>query len=87
MPSDKAVGADNQQERSVGGDVALTMFRERAKELLGDAYTKEKVDAILNSDPSKNIDMMSELNDAANTTNPVERRRNFNAWYKKWLPE
>lgn len=86
-PSEKAFGADDQQERIANNSPASVeaqfgALHKRAEELLGDAYDAEKVDEALQlqSNPEG---VIRELEEAVSTTDPVLKRRNIGAWYKK----
>jgi len=67
MESEKAFGADNQQER--------------AREILGSAYQPKEVEKILASVGEGAIDA---LNDVRTSTNPVQRRKYLNDWYRRF---
>ena len=72
----------NQQERPNDYDLK----HQRMKELLGDAYNQEKIDAIVagNFDFEK---IMKEIKEIPISTNPVQRRQHINQWYKSHKEE
>lgn len=80
--SEKAIGAGNQQEKPNDYESK----HQRIRELLGDAYHQEKIDAIV----AGNLDfdkIMAEIENIRSSTNPVQRRRYINDWYKSHKAE
>ena len=55
--------------------------QERAKEILGSAYQPKEVEEILASVGEGAIDA---LDDVRTSTNPVQRRKYLNEWYRQF---
>ena len=74
---------ENQQERPNDG---YEKGHRRMRELLGDAYSQERIDAIIagNMDFDK---ILAEIEKIPSTTDPVQRKDNIDSWYKSHQEE